>query len=86
MGMLRGITKRYMDGNLILQIIIGIVLGAVLGFIANSGNQMALSIANSMSILGSLFVGALKSVAPILVFILVSSSIYSKRVWQCEWT
>lgn len=79
MGMLRGITKRYMDGNLILQIIIGIVLGAVLGFIANSGNQMALSIANSMSILGSLFVGALKSVAPILVFILVSSSIIVKE-------
>lgn len=79
MGMFRGITKRYMDGNLILQIIIGIVLGAVLGFIANSGNQMALSIANSMSILGSLFVGALKSVAPILVFILVSSSIIVKE-------
>ncbi|MBT0611642.1 serine/threonine transporter SstT [Campylobacter hyointestinalis] len=79
MGMLRGITKRYMDGNLILQIIIGIVLGAVLGFIANSGNQMALSIANSMSILGSLFVGALKSVAPILVFILISSSIIVKE-------
>lgn len=79
MGMFRGITKRYMDGNLILQIIIGIVLGAVLGFIANSGNQMALSIANSMSILGSLFVGTLKSVAPILVFILVSSSIIVKE-------
>lgn len=55
------------------------MLGAVLGFIANSGNQMALSIANSMSILGSLFVGALKSVAPILVFILVSSSIIVKE-------
>ncbi|PPB60142.1 serine/threonine transporter SstT [Campylobacter hyointestinalis] len=79
MGMFRGITKRYMDGNLILQIIIGIVLGAVLGFIANSGNQMALSIANSTSILGSLFVGALKSVAPILVFILISSSIIVKE-------
>ncbi|ANE34419.1 sodium ion-motive force-driven serine/threonine transporter [Campylobacter hyointestinalis subsp. lawsonii CCUG 27631] len=79
MGMLKSITKRYMDGNLILQIIIGIVLGAVLGFIANSGNQTALSIANSMSVLGSLFVGALKSVAPILVFILVSSSIIIKE-------
>lgn len=79
MGMLKSITKRYMDGNLILQIIIGIVLGSVLGFIANSGNQTALSIANSMSILGSLFVGALKSVAPILVFILVSSSIIIKE-------
>ncbi|RAZ49666.1 serine/threonine transporter SstT [Campylobacter hyointestinalis] len=79
MGMLKSITKRYMDGNLILQIIIGIVLGAALGFIANSGNQTALSIANSMSVLGSLFVGALKSVAPILVFILVSSSIIIKE-------
>lgn len=79
MGMLKSITKRYMDGNLILQIMIGIVLGAVLGFIANSGNQTALSIANSMSVLGSLFVGTLKSVAPILVFILVSSSIIIKE-------
>lgn len=77
--MIKHIAQRYNDGNLIVQILVGIVLGAVLGFIANSGNQTALSIANSMSVLGSLFVGALKSVAPILVFILVSSSIIIKE-------
>jgi len=98
------LAKRFADGNLIVQILIGIALGAVIGFwthyqaapyneliakgvsdaaqlaaakkdltdVANSG-------ANSIAVLGNLFVGALKAIAPILVFVLVAASIIVKE-------
>ena len=77
--MIRHITQRYRDGNLIIQILVGIVLGGALGFMAHSGNVFALNLTNFAAILGSLFVGALKAVAPVLVFVLVSASIVLKE-------
>lgn len=56
--------------NLVVRIIIGIIVGGVL----------ALTVPDKMSgitILGSLFVAALKAVAPILVFVLVINAIAS---------
>lgn len=54
--------------SLVLQIIIGIILGALCGYLWPHT-------ADNFKLLGELFVGALKAVAPILVFILVMSSI-----------
>ncbi|MFL1706108.1 serine/threonine transporter SstT [Campylobacter sp. MOP7] len=78
-------ARKFADGNLIVQILIGILLGAVIGFWGNaqvvSGGEsaeLANKIVNSISILGSLFVGALKAVAPILIFVLVATSIITK--------
>ncbi|QKF91924.1 serine/threonine transporter SstT [Campylobacter sp. CCUG 57310] len=78
-------ARKFADGNLIVQILIGILLGAVIGFWGNaqvvSGGEsaeLANKIINSISILGSLFVGALKAVAPILIFVLVATSIITK--------
>lgn len=65
--------SKYMNGNLVLQIIIGIVLGVVVASISKE-------LAQSVSILGSLFVGALKAIAPILVFVLVATAIATKEV------
>ena len=48
---------------LILKIAIGIVIGIVLGLFVKN--------VSLISMLGDIFVGALKSVAPILVFVLV---------------
>jgi serine/threonine transporter len=59
--------------SLISQIIIAIILGTLLA-VANP------ALAKSFSMLGSLFVGALKAVAPILVFVLVASSIANQKV------
>ena len=98
------LAKRFADGNLIVQILIGIALGAVIGFwthyqaapynelIAKGVNDaaqlaaakkdltdVANSVANSIAILGNLFVGALKAIAPILVFVLVATSIIVKE-------
>ncbi|WP_279062503.1 serine/threonine transporter SstT [Campylobacter lanienae] len=62
-----------------MQILVGIVFGGILGFIAHSGNSFALNLTDLAAILGSLFVGALKAVAPVLVFVLVSASIVLKE-------
>lgn len=69
------ICKRYAQGNLILQICVGIVLGALCG-------AFLPSICDYISILGDLFVGALKAIAPILVFILVLVSICTRDFAQ----
>ncbi|WP_374057418.1 serine/threonine transporter SstT [Campylobacter concisus] len=119
MNMLKNIARRYADGNLIVQILVGIILGALVGFythyeatpynkisakIQTIQNESGLSvdevikthlsqdeakqlneakekassadsIAASASVLGDLFKGALKAIAPILVFVLVATSI-----------
>lgn len=54
--------------GLIWQIIIGMIIGIIIG-------QFIPSAAPTIGILGSLFVGALKAVAPFLVFILVTAAI-----------
>ncbi|MGP1484737.1 MAG: serine/threonine transporter SstT [Campylobacter sp.] len=108
MSLFGNVARRYADGNLMLQILIGIILGAVIGFYTHSEvnalNQFinsgvtdsaklatlqsatdnANSIANSIAVLGNLFVGALKAVAPILVFILISTSIIVKNFGEAK--
>ena len=57
--------------SLIIRILCGLILGAILGLLI-PGQEW-------ISIFGELFVGALKAIAPVLVFVLVSSSLaYAK--------
>lgn len=63
--------KKWNSLSLILRISIGLVIGAVLG--------LAFPSLSWISILGTLFVGALKAIAPILVFVLVSSSLANAK-------
>ncbi len=63
------ITRLYSGTSLILRILIGLAAGAALGLLAPS--------ASFLGIPGTLFVSALKAVAPLLVFILVISSLSS---------
>ena len=65
------ILKKWNSLSLIIRILIGLVIGAVLG--------LALPGMTWIGILGELFVGALKAVAPILVFVLVSSSLANSK-------
>ncbi|PXF30569.1 serine/threonine protein kinase [Pokkaliibacter plantistimulans] len=58
--------------GLVVQILIGIILGIGLA-------QISPPTATSVGLLGSLFVSALKAVAPMLVFVLVASSIANHR-------
>ncbi|MEC4176010.1 serine/threonine transporter SstT [Adlercreutzia sp. R7] len=62
-----GILKKYNEVSLIKRILVGLVIGVVLALVI-PGNDV-------ITLLGTLFVGALKAVAPILVFFLVISAL-----------
>lgn len=62
----------YVQTSLILRIIIGMVLGALLG--------LSFPTMGGVPLLGTLFVGALKGVAPVLVFILVLNALANARL------
>ncbi|MER0396298.1 serine/threonine transporter SstT [Vibrio vulnificus] len=66
------LIARFARGNLVIQILVGIILGISLALVSPSS-------AESVGMLGSLFVGALKAIAPILVFILVAASIANQK-------
>ena len=63
--------KKWNSLSLIVRICIGLVIGAILG--------LTLPKLTFISVLGTLFVGALKAIAPILVFVLVSSSLANAK-------
>ena len=67
MDALKGIVKKYSESSLIVRIVIGLVVGAVLGLTLKSWTWIG--------ILGNLFVGALRAVAPVLVFVLIISAL-----------
>nr|WP_261835656.1 serine/threonine transporter SstT [Vibrio ishigakensis] len=66
------LLARMAKGNLVMQILAGILAGGVLATVAPDA-------AVKVGLLGGLFVGALKAVAPILVFILVAASIANQK-------
>lgn len=65
-------AKKTKSINIVNQIMISIVLGTILALVFPD-------IAKSLSLLGNLFVKALKAVAPILVLVLVTSSIANQK-------
>ncbi|XTZ38956.1 serine/threonine transporter SstT [Salmonella enterica] len=70
-----GLLQRIAAGSLVKQILIGLVLGILLAWISQPA-------AIATGILGTLFVGALKAVAPVLVFMLVMASIAGHQQGQ----
>lgn len=68
---MKKIAAAWNSVSLILKIVIGMIIGAVLG--------IALPQLTGLSILGTLFVGALKAIAPVLVFVLVISALTQAR-------
>ncbi len=70
-----GLVNWIRSGNLITQIIIALIAGIVLALISKPAAQ-------SVSLLGELFVHALKAVAPILVLLLVTASIANHQQGQ----
>ena len=63
---------RLMSLGLVPQILIGVALGAALG-------ATAPAVAEPLGLLGALFVGMLKAVAPLLVMLLVMSAIANRH-------
>ena len=65
------IVKAYNSVSLVLRIVIGLVIGLILALVVPQ--------AAWISMFGTLFVGALKSIAPVLVFVLIASSLAQSR-------
>jgi len=72
MNQKQSLLARVANGSLVLQILFGIIAGISLATISKDS-------AHSVAFLGELFVGALKAIAPILVFILVAASIANQK-------
>lgn len=71
---MRDLLNKWNSISLIKRIIVGMVIGAILG--------VAIPKIAEIAILGSLFVGALKAVAPLLVFFLVIAAISQHKAGQ----
>lgn len=64
---MKNLVARWNEISLVKRIICGLIVGIVLGLVAPQ--------ATALSLLGKLFVGALKAIAPILVLFLVMSAL-----------
>ena len=71
MGITKSIFSKWQQTNLMLRILGGIVIGSVLA--------VTIPGIGVISMLGDLFVGALKAMAPVLVVVLVTSSVSTAR-------
>lgn len=71
MGITKSIFSKWQQTNLMLRILAGIVIGSVLA--------LTIPGIGAISMLGDLFVGALKAMAPVLVAVLVTSSVSTAR-------
>ena len=70
MQLLKKLVKKYNSVSLILRILVGLMIGTGLGLFVPQ--------ATGLVVLGNLFVGALKAIAPVVVFVLVVSALAQK--------
>lgn len=68
------LIKKWNSTSLVLRIVMGIIVGVILA--------VAVPSATWLTMLGTLFISALKAVAPILVFVLVMNALASHRGGQ----
>lgn len=71
-NIVKQIARAWTSVSLIKRILVGLILGAIIGAVGPAGIE-------AITLLGNLFVGALKGVAPILVFFLVLSALASAQ-------
>ncbi len=74
-NIMKNLLKKWNQISLVKQISIGLIIGIILAVLIPES-------AKSVTILGSLFVGALKAIAPILVLFLVMSAISQHKSGQ----
>lgn len=67
MSRIGNLVKKWTDSSLVVRILIGLVIGALIGLLLPGWKWIGL--------LGTLFVGALKAIAPVLVAVLVAASV-----------
>lgn len=70
--------KKILSYNLVVQILIGMAIGAIIAIIRTTlfiDNQAIGGILDIIKVFGTIFTGALKAIAPILVFVLIINTI-----------
>lgn len=67
MGFLKTCVRKYNETGLIIRIIIGLIIGAILGTLSKD--------LTFLTVFGDMFVGALRAIAPILVFVIVIAAL-----------
>lgn len=74
---MQGLVRMYQRVGLVPLIVIGLILGILVGSLVNPDiiGGLPMGVASFIAIFGKLFVGALKAIAPLLVFVLVIASI-----------
>ncbi len=72
----KNIFEKWNSISLVLRIAVGLIIGAILGLLVPSDGSVAPAI---ITLLGTLFVNALKAVAPILVFFLIISALCNAK-------
>ena len=72
---MKNLYERWIKISLIKRIIVGLIVGVILVLVAPEK-------ASSVTILGDLFVGALKAIAPLLVFVLVMAAVLQHKKGQ----
>lgn len=76
-------TALLFQGSLVKRIAIGLVLGIFLALISPYLEPMlGTNLAENVSILGQIFVRSLRSIAPILIFVLVIAAIANRKVGE----
>ena len=68
---LRSFINSWSSSNFMLRILTGVIIGVILALLCPQ--------CKAISFLGTLFVGALKAIAPVLVFVLVISAVSKAR-------
>ncbi len=73
---MKELVAKWNSISLVLRIVVGLVIGAIIGLVLPSDGSVAPTI---ITLLGTLFVNALKAVAPILVFFLIISALCNAK-------
>lgn len=86
------IIKKYTNVNIMIRIIIGLIIGVTVGILLNWTKPMLsqnpsdsafnvawVSVDTFFNIIGNLFIGAMRGVAPILIFFMMTSSLMRSK-------
>ena len=73
---MKELVAKWNSISLVLRIVVGLAIGAIIGLVLPSDGSVAPTI---ITLLGTLFVNALKAVAPILVFFLIISALCNAK-------
>ncbi|MCI8468934.1 MAG: serine/threonine transporter SstT, partial [Eggerthellaceae bacterium] len=77
----KDVVRKYNEVSLIKRILVGLVIGVLLALVVpvESDSEVLTGLSEFIVLLGSLFVSALKGVAPVLVFFLVISALCNAK-------